>query len=80
MEQHDIAVFVVQRRKALRLTQQQLADKVGVGLRFLRELEGGKPTLRMDKVNEVLQFFGCELGPVPIDRPATSSHNTAGDA
>jgi hypothetical protein len=40
-----------------------------VGLRFLRELERGKPTLRMDKVNEVLAFFGHELGPVPRPNP-----------
>ena len=75
MEQKELANFVVQRRQSLKLTQQQLADKVGVGLRFVRELEGGKPTLRMDKVNEVLRFFGCQLGPVPIDRSATNDIN-----
>lgn len=80
MEQHPLSVFVVLRRKALKLTQQQLADKVGVGLRFVRELEGGKPTLRMDKVNEVLRFFGCELGPVPIDRSGANDNASAKDA
>jgi len=40
-----------------------------VGLRFVREMESGKPTLRMDKVNIVLELFGHCLGPVP-DRPA----------
>lgn len=48
------------------MTQEQLAQDCGVGLRFLKELELGKPTLRMDKVQQVLQFFGCELGAVPL--------------
>jgi len=39
-----------------------------VGLRFVRELEQGKATLRMDKVNQVLDLFSAELGPVPVDR------------
>ncbi|MBO7090604.1 MAG: helix-turn-helix transcriptional regulator [Victivallales bacterium] len=47
------------------MTQQELADRAGVGLRFLRELEAGKPTLRMDKVNIVLDMFGQRLGVVP---------------
>lgn len=80
MKQPHLAVFVIERRKALKLTQAQLADKVGVGLRFVRELEGGKPTLRMDKVNEVLRFFGCELGPVRIDRSVTNDKTPEPDA
>lgn len=56
----DIATFVKQRRKAVRLTQPELAEKAGVGLRFVRELEQGKETLRMDKVNQVLWLFGYE--------------------
>ncbi len=40
----------------------------GVGLRFIRELEQGKETLRMDKVNQVLSLFGAELGPTEGDR------------
>jgi len=48
--------------------QQQLAEKAGVGLRFIRDLEQGKTTLRMDKVNQVLKLFGQELGPQPINR------------
>ena len=46
------------------MTQQNLADRAGVGLRFIRELEAGKPTLRMDKVNIVLDMFGQRLGVV----------------
>ncbi|MCW3807420.1 helix-turn-helix transcriptional regulator [Plebeiibacterium marinum] len=55
--------FVKQRRKQLGLTQQDLAERAGVGLRFIRDLEQGKPSLRMDKVNEVLALFGHELTP-----------------
>lgn len=64
-----IDVFVKEKRKALKLTQPELASKAGVGLRFLRELEQGKNTLRMDKVNQVLQMFGYELG--PVEKPKT---------
>jgi y4mF family transcriptional regulator len=54
--------FVKEKRNAAKLTQPELAAKAGVGLRFLRELEGGKETLRLDKVNQVLALFGCEVG------------------
>jgi len=60
--------FVKEKRKLLGLTQEELSFKAGVGLRFIRELEKGKPTLQMDKVNQVLKLFGYELGPVKIDR------------
>jgi y4mF family transcriptional regulator len=56
--------FVKNRRKALDLTQEDLAKKAGVGLRFVRDLEQGKINLRMDKVNQVLSLFGHELAPV----------------
>jgi y4mF family transcriptional regulator len=56
--------FVKNRRKALELTQEDLAKKAGVGLRFIRDLEQGKINLRMDKVNQVLSLFGHELAPV----------------
>jgi y4mF family transcriptional regulator len=60
--------FLKERRKKLKLTQKQLAEKAGVGLRFVRDLEQGKTTLRMDKVNQVLKLFGQELGPQPMNR------------
>lgn len=60
----SVADFVKNKRKSLRITQPELAEKAGVGLRFVRELEQGKKTLRMDKVNQVLILFGCELAPV----------------
>jgi len=56
--------FVKEKRNAVRLTQPELAAKAGVGLRFVRELEQGKETLRLDKVNQVLRLFGYEVGPV----------------
>lgn len=63
-----LAAFVKQRRKLLQLSQPDLAAKAGVGLRFVRELEQGKATLRLDKVNQVLHLFGHELAPAPLDR------------
>lgn len=56
--------FVKGLRKSMKLTQPELAEKAGVGLRFVRELEQGKETLRLDKVNQVLQLFGYEVGAV----------------
>jgi y4mF family transcriptional regulator len=64
----SLAAFVKQRRKLLQLSQPDLAAKAGVGLRFVRELEQGKATLRLDKVNLVLRLFGHELAPAPLDR------------
>ena len=57
-----IAAFVKAKRKNLGLTQVILAEKAGVGLRFVRDLEQTKPTLRLDKVNQVLDLFGSEVG------------------
>jgi len=57
-----IATFIKERRKQLKLTQPELADRAGVGLRFVRELEQGKQSVRLDKVNQVLALFGSELG------------------
>lgn len=58
----SIAEFIKQKRKRLKLTQPELADRAGVGLRFIRELEQGKPSVRLDKVNQVLALFGSEVG------------------
>lgn len=49
-----LSVFIKQKRKYLKLNQIELSEKSGVGLRFIREMEQGKKTLRMDKVNQVL--------------------------
>jgi y4mF family transcriptional regulator len=61
----DLATFIKTKRKSVKLTQPELAEKAGVGLRFIRELEQGKETLRLDKVNQVLQLFGYQVGAVP---------------
>lgn len=64
-----IGDFVRQRRLANRLTQRELGELAGVGTRLVSELERGKPTLRMDAVNKVLEVFGQTLGPVDAPRP-----------
>ncbi|NLD23090.1 MAG: helix-turn-helix transcriptional regulator [Bacteroidales bacterium] len=64
----DLREFVKEKRALVNLTQAELAEKAGVGLRFVRELEQGKETLRLDKVNQVLQLFGYEMGPVEQKR------------
>ena len=63
-----LSTFVKSKRKVANLTQVELAEKAGVGLRFIREIEQGKTTLRMDKVNQVLKLFGMQVGAVPMDR------------
>ena len=62
----DLRTFIKEKRKLADLTQLEIAEKAGVGLRFIREMEQGKVTLRMDKVNQVLKLFGFELGPVEM--------------
>ena len=60
----QLSVFVKEMRREYSLTQEDLAAKAGVGLRFVRDLEQGKQTLRMDKINQVLALFGREVGAV----------------
>ncbi len=66
----NVGQYVKQKRKQVGLTQVELAKSAGVGLRFVRELEGGKETLRCDTVNQVLALFGSCLGPVPAKEMA----------
>ena len=68
MSETKLSKFVKEQRKIYHLTQVDLSEKSGVGLRFVRDLEQGKPTLRMDKVNQVLNMFGAELDPVKMER------------
>ena len=63
-----LSEFVKKKRNAVKLTQPELAEKAGVGLRFVRELEQGKESLRLDKVNQVLKLFGCEVGAVELNQ------------
>lgn len=60
----SVSEFIKQKRKQLKLTQPDLAARSGVGLRFVRELEQGKESVRLDKVNQVLALFGSEMGVV----------------
>jgi len=68
MKENAISDFVKERRRAARLTQTELAAKAGVGLRFIRDLEQGKTSLRTDTVNKVLFLFGKRLGPTDLAR------------
>ncbi len=62
---NQLVKFVKKRRKVLGLTQRELANRAGVGLRFIRDIEQGKETLRLDKINQVLKLFGHIMAPVP---------------
>ena len=59
-----LSKFIKTKRKKIALTQVELAERAGVGLRFVRDLEQGKKSLQMDKLNQVLNLFWHELGPV----------------
>lgn len=59
-----IAEFIKNKRKEYGLTQKEFAIRSGLGLRFVRDLEQGKVTLRLDKVNVALSMFGMEAAPV----------------
>jgi len=72
-----LSQFVKLKRKQTHLTQIDLSQKAGVGLRFVRDLEQGKASLRLDKVNQVLYLFGHEAGAVkmllnaePVESPS----------
>lgn len=61
-----LAKYVQEMRKLFGLTQVDLSQKSGVGPRFVRDLEQGKTTLRLDKVNQVLSIFGAKMTPAKI--------------
>ena len=58
---NNLSTTVKMLRKQYNLTQEELSLKSGVGLRFVRDLEQGKETLRLDKVNQLLDFFNYEI-------------------
>ncbi|MCU0322738.1 MAG: helix-turn-helix transcriptional regulator [Chitinophagaceae bacterium] len=60
---NNISPFIRFQRKKLGITQEELATKAGVGVRFIRELEQGKASLQLDKVEQVLHLFGFQLTP-----------------
>lgn len=65
---NKISRFVKESRRSAGLTQEDFAVRSGLGLRFIRELEQGKETVRMDKVNIALGMFGMEAVPGKKDR------------
>jgi len=67
-----IARFIKEQRKRNKLTQEEFALRAGLGLRFVRELEQGKPTVRLDKVNQALAMFGSQAVPGPIEQKEES--------
>lgn len=62
------ADIVKKKRKDLKLTQEELAMRVGVGLRFIRDVEQGKESVRLDKLNLVLRYMGLEVSAVKMRR------------
>ncbi|MGL4955730.1 MAG: helix-turn-helix transcriptional regulator [Bacteroidales bacterium] len=68
MNTTSLSEYLKLMRKEHGLTQVELSEKSGVGLRFVRELEQGKETLRLDKVNQVLSLFGAKVGVVAMDK------------
>ena len=64
----ELIQFVKDKRKELGLTQEDLANRAGVGIRFIREMEQGKETLRLDKINQVIGLFGCKMVPGRVSR------------
>ena len=60
---NKIGKYIKEERKKVGLTQEEFALRAGLGLRFVRELEQGKETVRLDKVNQALAMFGMEVVP-----------------
>lgn len=68
MNAMSLSEYVKSMRKEHNLTQVELSEKSGVGLRFVRELEQGKHTMRLDKVDQVLILFGSKIGVVTMTK------------
>jgi y4mF family transcriptional regulator len=60
----ELREYLKSKRKMSGMTQEDLSSKAGVGLRLVREIEQGKTSMRMDKVNQILDLFGSKLGVV----------------
>ncbi|MCF0134144.1 MAG: helix-turn-helix transcriptional regulator [Blautia sp.] len=65
---NNIGDYVKQQRKKAGLTQEEFAVRAGLGLRFVRELEQGKKSVRLDKVNQALSMFGMQAVVGPIEQ------------
>jgi y4mF family transcriptional regulator len=70
-----IGSFIQEVRKSQNITQERLSEISGVGLRFIRDLEQGKATVRLDKVNQVLAVFGYRVGAVPLEGDSIHSYS-----
>ena len=66
---NNLSPIVKSLRKQYNITQEELSLKSGVGLRFVRDLEQGKVSLRLDKVNQLLDFFNYEVTATPKVKP-----------
>lgn len=66
---NPIGEYIRKSRKKAGLTQEEFAIRSGLGLRFVHDLEAGKPTVRLDKVNQALAMFGQEAVPGPMPHP-----------
>ena len=71
---NNIGLFIKKSRRAAGLTQEEFAIRSGLGLRFVRDLEQGKETVRMDKVNQALRMFGMEAVPGKIEDDQSSTN------
>ena len=69
-ENNILSAFLKEKRKEVGLSQIEFANKAGLGLRFVRDLEQGKKTLRLDKVNQALSLFNYEMAPQRMPRKA----------
>ena len=65
---NNLSKTIKEERKKAGLTQVEFAERSGLGLRFIRDLEQGKESLRLDKVNQALEMFGMEMSPARKDR------------
>ena len=68
LSMNTIGKYVKEKRKSVGFTQEEFALRAGLGLRFVRELEQGKETVRLDKVNQALAMFGMEAVPGKLTR------------
>lgn len=66
-KQNEIAMFIKKKRKEYGYTQEDFSIRSGLGLRFIRELEQGKLTVRLDKVNQALALFGFQVSIKELD-------------
>lgn len=69
MVMNNLSPIVKSLRKQYNITQEELSLKSGVGLRFVEDLEQGKESLRLDKVNQLLNFFNYEVTATPKVKP-----------